>query len=165
LDDVTSPSQSTFVLGRLISDNILVTYEITHFLLNKRDAELGYAALKLDINKAYNRVEWNFLEKMMRCLGFDYQWISLIMECVSTISYTIEVNWDLTDSFKCEESFSALLQQAEQDGRIAGAKVCQAAPSISHLLFTDDSLILIRANEEDAQHLQDILDLYEQCSG
>ena len=44
-------------------------------------------------------------------------------------------------------------------------KVCQRAPSVSHLLFADDSLILIRATEGDAKQLQDILDLYECCSG
>jgi hypothetical protein len=65
----------------------------------------------------------------------------------------------------CAKGFSALLQEAERDGRIAGVKVCHTAPSVSHLLFADDSLILIRANEGDAQHLQDILDLYERCSG
>jgi hypothetical protein len=71
LDDVISPSQSAFVPGRLISNNIIVAYEITHFLLNKREGDLGYAALKLDMSKAYDRVEWNFLEQMMKRLGFD----------------------------------------------------------------------------------------------
>lgn len=49
--------------------------------------------------------------------------------------------------------------------QVARVKVCQQAPSVSHLLFADDSLILIRATEGDAQVLQDILDLYESCSG
>jgi hypothetical protein len=124
-----------------------------------------------------------FFEKMMRRLGFADQRIGLIMECVSTVSYKIKVNGDLTNSFKperglrqgdplspylfllCAEGFSALLQQAEQEGRIAGVKIRHAAPSVSHLLFADDSLILIRANGGDAQQLQDILNLYERCSG
>jgi hypothetical protein len=54
LDDVISPSQSAFVPRRLIFDNILVAYEITHFLMNKRDGNLGYPAMKLDMSKAYD---------------------------------------------------------------------------------------------------------------
>lgn len=65
----------------------------------------------------------------------------------------------------CAEGFSALLQKAEIEGEIGGVKICQGAPSVSHLLFVDDSLILIRANGEDATKLQDILNLYAECSG
>jgi hypothetical protein len=65
----------------------------------------------------------------------------------------------------CAEGFSALLQQAEQEGKIAGVKVCPGAPSVLHLLFVDDSLILIRTTEGDTKQLRDILDLYECCSG
>jgi hypothetical protein len=43
----------------------LIAYELTHFLLNNRDGDLGYEALKLDMSKAYDCVEWNFLEAMM----------------------------------------------------------------------------------------------------
>lgn len=139
--------------------------------------------IKLDMSKAYDRVEWSFLEDMMTKMGFDRRWVDLIMTCITTISYRIKVNGDLSESFIlerglrhgdplspylfliCAEGFSALLNHAEEEGRIAGVKICQCAPSVSHLLFVDDSLILIRAKKEDAIHLQEILDLYEQCSG
>ena len=65
----------------------------------------------------------------------------------------------------CAERFSALLKRVERDELISGVKICQAAPSISHLLFADDSLILIRANREDATQFQGILELHERCSG
>jgi len=65
----------------------------------------------------------------------------------------------------CAEGFSALPNKAEEDGLIAWIKICRNAPSICHLLFADDSLILIRAKGEDASQLLSILELYEQCSG
>jgi hypothetical protein len=49
-------------------------------------------ALKLDMSKAYDRVEWDFLEKIMRRIGFDGRWVNLIMTCVRTISYSVFLN-------------------------------------------------------------------------
>jgi len=124
---------------------------------NKRVGKSGCAALKLDMSKAYDRVEWEFLRRMTEKMGFCKQWVDLIMNCVCTISYRIKVNGDLSDDFKperglrqgdplspylfliCAEGFSALLQRAEEEGKIRGVKVCQGAPSVSHLLFADDS--------------------------
>jgi hypothetical protein len=65
----------------------------------------------------------------------------------------------------CTEAFSCLLLAAETTGKLSGIKVCQNAPSINHLLFADDSLLLLKANEWSANHLQNILSLYEDCSG
>ena len=70
LPDIISPSQSAFVPGRMITDNVLLAYEITHHLNSRRRGSEGLAAIKLDMSKAYDRVEWPFLEKMMRKLGF-----------------------------------------------------------------------------------------------
>lgn len=70
MSSIISPNQSAFVPGRLISDNSLVAAEIGHYLHNKRTGRDGVFALKLDLSKAYDRVEWCFLEAMMGKLGF-----------------------------------------------------------------------------------------------
>lgn len=106
---------------------------------------------------------------MMVKLGFQKRWIDLVMQCVSTVSYRIRVNGELSDSFKPQrglrqgdplspylsllraEGFSALLSQAEGEGNLQGVKVCQRAPSVSYLLFAGDSFILFCANRGDAQ--------------
>ena len=57
-----------------------------------------------------------------------------------------------------------MLKDAEQRGAITGVRICSNAPRVSHLLFADDSLLLVRANRENAMHLQSILQLYESVS-
>ena len=97
LPDIISLNQSAFVPGQMISDNVLLAYELTHFLQRRRNGSVGYAALKLDMSKAYDRVKWRFLKDIMYKLGFNAGWIELVMKCISTVRYQIKVNKDITD--------------------------------------------------------------------
>lgn len=92
LQHIITEHQSAFTKDRLISDNILIAFKSLHCLQNHKSTKGGFMALKLDMNKAYDRVEWAFLEKIMRKLGFNEKWITLMMVCVSTISYSILIN-------------------------------------------------------------------------
>ncbi|KAK3218994.1 hypothetical protein Dsin_012964 [Dipteronia sinensis] len=70
LGEVVSDTQSAFVPVRLISDNAIVGFECLH-ALKKRKRKEGSLALKLDMSEAYDRVEWEFLEKVMGIMGFS----------------------------------------------------------------------------------------------
>jgi hypothetical protein len=109
LPDVISLAQSAFVPGRLISDNILLAYEFSHHMRGRRKGNRGFAAIKLDMSKAYDRVEWHFLEDMMSKMGFCRRWIDLIMKCVSTVRYRIRVNGELSNELVPERG----LQQVD----------------------------------------------------
>ena len=140
-------------------------------------------AVKLDMSKAYDRVEWVFLEKIMEKMGFDNRWIFLIQSCIQTVSFSILVNGEPRGNFTpkrglrqgdplspylfllCAEGLHSLIQQAERSGTIKGVSLCNAAPKISHLFFADDSLLFCRANSQECTHILDILKQYEEASG
>ena len=92
LGSIISDSQAAFVLGRNISDNVLIAHELLNSLKSKKECQSTYIAIKTYISKAYDRVEWNFLERVMRQLGFAERWILWIMECVRTVSYEVLIN-------------------------------------------------------------------------
>ena len=74
LPNIISPTQEAFVAGRSIFDNILISNEILHYLHRKTQGRVDYAAWKVDMEKAYDRMEWAFLEKTMYKMGFHEQW-------------------------------------------------------------------------------------------
>ena len=92
LPSIITEHKSAFANDWLITDNILIAFEKLHCMKNYSSGSSGYMALKLDISKAYNRMEWIFLEQLMRKMGLCDRWIDLVMECVWTVTYSILVN-------------------------------------------------------------------------
>ncbi|KAL6227352.1 hypothetical protein ACLB2K_001311 [Fragaria x ananassa] len=183
LDLIIAPNQSAFVPGRQIADNSLLAFEVSHHLKRLYNSAHGFEALKLDMSKAYDRVEWVFLERVMQNMGFHDLWIKWIMDCVSTVSYSFILNGEPRgrlipsrglrqgDSISpylfllCAEGLSRMLTYAESRGFIHGVVVASGAPSINHLFFADDSFVFMRAEEEECTRLKNILQAYEEASG
>lgn len=87
LDFIICDAQSAFIPGRSITDNVLIAYESVHALNRHRGEKGGFGALKVDMSKAYDRVEWGFLGHVLLKMGFSDRWVGLIRECVSTVKY------------------------------------------------------------------------------
>ena len=120
---------------------------------------MGFMAMKLDMSKAYDRVEWSYLRKIMEKLGFCDRWVSLVLECITTVSYLILVNGEAKGDIRpsrglkqgdplspylfllCSEGLNRMLQQAASNDTIRGFSLCKRGPKISHLFFADDTLL------------------------
>jgi hypothetical protein len=75
LQEIISETQSAFIPGRMITDNAIIASECIHALQNGSTNASKFCAYKLDLMKAYDRVDWNFLESAMRKIGFTDKWI------------------------------------------------------------------------------------------
>ena len=99
MDEIIGDEQSAFVPGRLITDNVLVAYESVHAMKKKKRCKQASCAVKLDMLKAYDRVEWHYLEAMLVRLGFCDKFVRLIVKCVTSIRFTVKVNGSLLPFF------------------------------------------------------------------
>ena len=181
--EVISESQSAFVPGRQITNNVIVAFEIMHSIDQRRKGKQGLMAIKLNMSKAYDRVEWGYLEAVMRRMGFQERWIELILMCVTTVSYFVLINGEPKGKIKpsrglrqgdpispylfllCFEGLSAMLKREEREGNIKGVSMCRCAPQLSHLLFVDDSIIFCRASIDVGLQVMKVLSDYEHESG
>lgn len=70
LDQIISINKSAFIPGRLITDNALLAFKVFHSMKHRPNGRNNSLALKLDMNKAYDQIEWCFLERVMSKMGF-----------------------------------------------------------------------------------------------
>ena len=182
LPHIISDTQSAFIPGRLITDNVLIAYEVFHSMINQRRRN-GTMAIKVDMSKAYDRVEWGFLRRVMLKLGFHSDWVQMVMGCVETATFSFVINGTAQGWVRASrglrqgdpvspylflfvtEGLIGLLRRAEVNSDITGHQICRGAPSISHLLFADDSLFFCKASIDQARAVRRVLSLYESASG
>lgn len=182
LGDIIDPHQSAFIPGRAISDNIILGFKCMHWLCHSTSKQ-GYLALKLDMSKAYDRVEWGYFKAILLAIGFSHKWVRLIMECVTTVTYAFKVNGKISDPIRpsrglrqgdplspylfvlCAQGLSSLICHWADRNFINGVKIARSSPAISHLFFADDSLIFFKANRKNCEAILKCLKIYEKGSG
>ena len=183
IDQLITPYQNAFIKGRSIIDNILIAHEIFDLLGKKKGRKNCFGALKIDMSKAYDRVDWKFLKAVLVAMNFSPWWIGWVMECVSTVQFTLLVNGSMTQTFNpskglrqgdpmslylflmCANVLSPSLLKAEHNKDIQDIKVGRNGCSFTHLFFADDSLLFFKKDNRSLTHIQNILHWYCTLSG
>jgi hypothetical protein len=182
LPKLISLLQSAFVPSRNIQDNTILAHELLHSFKNKK-GKGGFMFLNMDMEKAFDKMEWIFILSIMEKLGFHPIWISWISLCISSVSFSIILNGSPFGKFSPErglrqgdplspflfilgtEVISRLLYREEALGNIRGLKISRHSPAIHHLLFADDLLIFGKATPKEAKSIQTCLEKYCLWSG
>ncbi|XP_057416032.1 uncharacterized protein LOC130710699 [Lotus japonicus] len=183
LPKLVGETQSAFIPGRLITDNALIGMEVFHYMKKKKHGKQGWMALKLDMSKAYDRIEWLFLRGVLEAMSFPPPFVELILRCITSVRYAILLNGEPQDWFcpqrglrqgdpispylfiLCAEVFAGLIEEQVALGNLHGVRIARGAPQISHLFFADDSLLFMRANLMEADQILATIKKYEVASG
>ncbi|GLT46105.1 hypothetical protein SLA2020_198880 [Shorea laevis] len=140
-------------------------------------------AIKIDLNKAFDSLEWDFIKNCLTHFDFPPLWIKMIMTCICTTSTTISINGSLSDEFYpsrgirqgdpispyifilCMEYLSFLIEQKCNLGEWKPLKASRNGPFFSHILFADDVLLFGKAKISTTLAMKEVLDNFCSCSG
>jgi hypothetical protein len=138
-----------------------------------------FGALKLDLTKAYDRVDWEYLEGILKRLGFHQKRVQWIMVCVTTVRYSVRFNNVPLEPFTpsrglCQgdplspylflfvaNGLSELLQKEVRQQNLQELHICHRALGISHLLFADDTLMFFKASKGQAEVINNVIQAFE----
>ena len=182
MDKLICPLQATFVPGRKGADNAIIVQEVIPSL-SKKKGKVGYMALKIDLEKAYDKLEWSFIREVLIRANLPAELIDIIMSCISTVSTSILFNGEALELIYpsrgirqgdplspylfilCMEYLSQLIVEKCNAKLWQPVKASGSGPAFSHLFFADDLVSFARANGTNCSTIRDVLDEFCSISG
>nr|GEW08179.1 RNA-directed DNA polymerase, eukaryota, reverse transcriptase zinc-binding domain protein [Tanacetum cinerariifolium] len=181
LDKIVHINQSAFIPGRHIQDNILIAQE----LLRGYNISNGpkRCAMQIDIQKAYDTVSWNFMEKALLGFGFHSTMINWIMQCITSSKFSLCLNGESHGYFKggrglrqgdpispylftlVMEVFNLIMKKNIDASNDFGYHFGCKELKLSHICFADDLLVLCKGNKESILVIKQSLEEFGQMSG
>lgn len=182
LCDIISLNQSSFIPGCQSVDNVIICQEVVHSL-RYTTARKGGMVLKLDLEKAYDRLEWSFVEETLEDLGIPSKLIAVIMGMLRRSSCRLLWNGDSTEAFKpsrglcqgdplspylfvlCLERLSRWILNKVAEGRWRPVKPSRGRMGVSHLFFADDIILFAEASEDQVDCIKEGWSSFYRASG
>ncbi|MFS8018660.1 putative RNA-directed DNA polymerase [Helianthus anomalus] len=177
---LVSEEQSAFLAGRNISDGPLILNEVITWLKKAKKSGLVF---KVDINKAYDSLNWKYLDSIMAQMNFPDRWRGWIMATLVTSRASVLVNGSPTMEFECSrglrqgdplspflfvlavEALSGIMKKAMSEGIFNGLRCTSNGPVLSHLIYADDVVFLGEWSPENVLNLRRILRCFYLVSG
>jgi hypothetical protein len=179
LSKVIGEDRFGFLQNRQIHDAVAISQEVLHSVKKKN---LKAAILKLDLSKAYDRVNWTFLRLVLIQMGMNLSTMNWIMGCFQNASFAVLINGSPSYFFKASrglrhgcplspflflvivEALSRMMKEVISNDKLKGIKVSESE-TITHLLFVDDVLCSVLCSLKNMSTLKRILDLYCRATG
>ncbi|WRX10499.1 Reverse transcriptase domain - like 10 [Theobroma cacao] len=176
INSVVGNNQFAFVKGRQILDCSLIANELVYSINKSKKAGFLF---KADFEKAFDSVDWNYLDFIMKIMGFGAKWRKWIHQCISTASISVLLNGSPSHQFKTHrglrqgcllspflfnivvESLSSLFHQAVAKGLFEGIKIENTHTIISHLQFADDTFYSVAPNLISSKTLPGSLEFFK----
>lgn len=181
LPDLILLHQVAFLKERKIQDHIALAHELTQKL--QKGAKGKGICLKLDIFKAFDKLDWAVLFKVLDFFGFSKDWISLIEECICSSKCSVLVNRELSGYFElgcglrqgdplfpylfilAEEILSLNIENLVDHKQVAPIYRAPTSPSTCHLMYADDILLFFQATHRSINAIQGVLNSYQLAAG
>ncbi|KAJ0589790.1 putative RNA-directed DNA polymerase [Helianthus annuus] len=180
LNKVISSSQSAFISDRLILDGPLIVNEVLNWA---KRSKKNIFFLKIDFEKAYDNINWNFVLDMLSQMGFSAKWRSWVKGVLSSARASVLVNGAPTFEFECfkgmrqgdplspflfvivMEALSSMIRRACNLEIVKGVSLPNGGPVVSHLFYADDAVILGEWSRDNIINVVRILRCFHLCSG
>ncbi|KAA3472427.1 reverse transcriptase [Gossypium australe] len=182
LPTLVSPNQSSFVPKRQITNNIIISQEVIH-TMRKKTVQRQWMILKLDLEKAYDRVCWGFLRDTLDALDIPKDWTNKVMKCVETTSMQVLWNGEKTERFRPKrglrqgdplspylfvlimERLSHLINQVLLCKQWKPIKLSRNSPPLTHLFFADDLVLFAEASMKQVDIIKETMNKFCEASG
>ena len=176
------PAQASFIPGRVSTDNIIVVQEAVHSMRRKKGRK-GWMLLKLDLEKAYDRIRWDFLEDTLYAAKLPHIWIKWIMECVTNPGMSLLWNGERTEAFTpqrglrqgdplspylfvlCMERLCHQIEFSVANKEWKPITLSRGGPSLSHVCFADDLILFAEASLSQIRVVRKVLERFCEASG
>ncbi|KAK7275172.1 hypothetical protein RIF29_16281 [Crotalaria pallida] len=182
MNKIVSNTQTSFVPGRLGIDNVIILKEVVHSIKNLKGRK-GFMVVKLDLEKAYDRLRWDFIRETLELVGIPANFINIIMHCISSSSMCVNWQGDLSNVFYpatgirqgdplspyifvlCMDRLFHLIQDAINSNDWKPLAMGRGGPRISQLFFADDVILVSEASSAQAIVVSNILQRFCEASG